>query len=166
MFVQGNFYFNPHELQATSYSWWSMLTVIGGKLVRNRCGYSMQTSQHQNTLSKILKVLGISPDIEVHTRSNIGNVSVWRGSALYELAQAMVRNKHGRNKVSESKLHEYKEFHRLVKLKIFKPYTAKELAKEVQDATEARSRKLEYIRERRKRKQAESIPVQPLLRIV
>lgn len=90
------FCFDPISMHATSYGWWSMLSVIKGVLVRNECGYSAQTSGHQSMLDKAMKALGIEADLVVSTRSNIGNLETWKSNELFELAETFIQFKYCR----------------------------------------------------------------------
>jgi len=100
VFESRKFWFDPIALKATSYRWWSMLTFINGKLVRNQCPYSISTSRHQEIMSSILDALHIKPDLIVNVRSNIGDAfcrSDWQNEMLYQYGKLSVQLNHCRS---------------------------------------------------------------------
>jgi hypothetical protein len=99
-FAGSNWYFNPLSLEARSYGWWPMLTVIKGKLVRNDHNYSPATTKHQYKLDRVLESLGIKPDLTISVRAAIGsgNLESVKAELLYHWAKETVRLRYARNK--------------------------------------------------------------------
>lgn len=148
----GKFYFNPLTLQASSYSWWSMLTIVKGKLIRNRCDYSMSTTAHQGRLDQALNALGIKPDFTVYTRANIGNVDDWKSDELFELASLMVRLNHCR--ADSKKFYQGQIKRKLAEVQAigaFK-FTKAEIKAAVAKRETERSNRLQYLKERKQAK--------------
>lgn len=162
-FETRTYYFNPNELHATSYGWWSMLKVIKGKLVRNACGYSMQTSMHQRMLNRALKALNIKADLTVHTKSNIGNIEQWRIREIAFIGECIDANNRSRKPKAKYGSYQLREFNKLVKAGIFKKMTNKELNTAIQAAKEAKDRKNQSLRERKARERAEQKPTLQLV---
>jgi hypothetical protein len=155
VFRTDRFFFDPTTLEATSYGWWSMLTMVKGKLVRNVCGYSMQTAIHQGMLTKAMQALRIKADIVVHTKANIGDVPAWRRSELEAIAEAIAYSKRCRAKTrsyaKENIARLQRDFSKLVKAGIFKKISAKELKAAVASAEARKAKELQWKRERKQR---------------
>lgn len=150
----GTYHFSPLDLHAISYRWWDMLTVINGLLVRNECGYSMQTSMHQQSLDKSLKALGIKPDVIVHTKANIGNVDAWRLHEIGKIAEAMIKVKYSQKRIMKYSQSHVKylnsKFNKLTKVGIFKAIKPSELKDALIVEESLRTSRLEYTARRRK----------------
>lgn len=71
VFKASNVFFDPTTLTATSYQWWEMVKVIGGKVVFNGYSYSSSTSKHQSKVRTLLGQLGISVDVTVEARKGL-----------------------------------------------------------------------------------------------
>jgi hypothetical protein len=67
----GKAIFDPVAMCATSYSWWTFVRRIKGKIVFNAHGYSVTTSGHQHAVRSILEALGIKIDLEVDMRASL-----------------------------------------------------------------------------------------------
>lgn len=151
-FRTDRFWFDPTTLEARSYGWWSMLTVRNGKLIRNACGYSMQTSVHQDLLSRAMEALGIKADITVYTRANIGSLDAWKTSELESYASAVLSLKHctAAKKASRRQWvrRAERELKRLEAYRIGLKFTAKDKREAVAKAEERRASDLRWKRER------------------
>jgi len=153
----GSYYFDPINLKAVSYGWWEMLVIIKGQLVRNECGYSMQTAVQQRSLDITLKALGIKPDITVNTRSAIGDVYNWRQNSLSDIADMHIRLKYCQKKSKKHYLSRIKyltaEFNKLVIAGIFKKIGKSEFKKMLNNADVSRVTILQRKRDQKIREQ-------------
>ncbi len=75
---------------AWSYGWWAMARLNKARtvLVRNTCGYSMQTGVHQGMLSRILELEGLKESgikvIEVYAKSGLNNLDKEIKTLVYD----------------------------------------------------------------------------------
>lgn len=93
---------NPINLQATSYSWWTFVTVIKNKVIFNNHNYSMTTNGHQCSVRSLMKALGIKIDVMVDTRESLSN-SAWSSDALKKLQGAIMLKEYKLTKQGLSK---------------------------------------------------------------
>lgn len=63
----GNLKFDPKDMHATSYDWWSMLKRINGKLVFNSYRYSVSTAKHQSAVRGWLSANKIAVDLYIES---------------------------------------------------------------------------------------------------
>lgn len=145
----GKFWFDPIAMHATSYGWWSMLCVHKGKIVRNACGYSMQTSKHQDMLDKAIKALGIKVDVTIATKANIGNLDTLKDTLLSEHCDRAMLSKYSRKGHYKGWVRASKrELDKCIKAGLFK-VTTKDMQQAMERAEQRRRAKLDSLKKRR-----------------
>lgn len=65
LYQASNVTFNPNNITAISYSWWTFVAVIDGKVVFNNYNYSNTTNKHQWKVRRQMRELGINIDLEL-----------------------------------------------------------------------------------------------------
>lgn len=60
-----NVSFDPKQISAFSYAWWTFVGVVEGKVVFNNYFYSPTTAKHQSKVRNLVRELGIKIDIEM-----------------------------------------------------------------------------------------------------
>lgn len=63
IYKASNVTFDPTKVDARSYSWWSFVACIGGKIIFNNYYYSPSTRKHQSKVRSLLDQLGITIDL-------------------------------------------------------------------------------------------------------
>lgn len=97
----GNCYYNAVKEEGYSYSWWTMVKRIKGRLVLNSYYYSNQTAKHIGKMQELFSTLNIDY-IKVPAPKGLQNLDSSQSHLAHEMGKAIVQNKYARNKHNRS----------------------------------------------------------------
>lgn len=134
-----------------SYGWWSMFQRIKGHLVLNNYTYSSSTSGHISKASSVLNALKIKY-ITIEAPRGLQDLERARLRAAELMGNAIVLNKYARKPHKYSTQYAEKNLANLRKLGITMP--RKLILEAIEQAEQARTRKLARLKEKRERLKA------------
>lgn len=76
LYKAANVLFDADKIEAYSYSWWSFVKIIEGKVVFNSYRYSVTTAKHQSKVRRLMNELGVKIDVEVQTKESLADQSI------------------------------------------------------------------------------------------
>jgi hypothetical protein len=69
----GSLTFDPSQIKAVSYNWWTFVAKVDGLVVFNNYRYSVSTSKQQSAVRSLMKDLGIKIDLELPLSKGINS---------------------------------------------------------------------------------------------
>lgn len=108
-----NLSFDPHEIEARSYSWWIFVKIIKGKIVFNDFHYSNTTNRHQYKVRSIMRELGIKIDTTIEAPKGLQDL----GSAVQLYAHRIENLEYA---IAKPRSHRSKNLERLEQIAHYK----------------------------------------------
>ncbi len=156
----GNCGLNPETMEGHSYEWYSLVKLVKGTVLLNTFCYSNQTSKHINKMRNVLQTLSVAYK-SVQAPQGLQDLERAVRYHVEQHADAIVKYRHARIKDTRDIQRHSDALATLAMLGY--SYEAKTSVDAIRTASEARSRRLEF--ERNKRREAK-IKNTPLLKLV